>query len=401
MNAYTIASLIVMLILPAGAVALCRRVHILNVIGAVALCYVAGLVISLLPVPYDKGMTQTVASVAVALAIPLILFGFDLRSVRRLTAKTTLGLTLQFIAVAASASAVFFISEPLLGLENAAPLSGMAMGLYTGGTPNLVATGNALLPSATRTETILAANTADFLVGGVYFLMILTVVRPLYRRFLGNGQAQAPKNDVKTDDTSVASCDSSVTAFVDEYDYGFLKNDKKRLLNLALCVLLAVACLGVGALLEILINGNMDGSLYIMVTVSVLGLALSFVPRVRKAEGTYPVGQYLILVFSLGLSMSLDLSALARELLPTLAFFAMTQVLTVIVHLLLCKLFRVDGGTALITSTAGIYGPPFIAPVANSYGDRSLIVPGIVCGVFGLAVGNLVGIGLGSLLSLF
>ncbi len=398
MNILSITALLVMLLLPAAIIALSRRVKLLHTIGAVALCYVAGLLLSLLPVSYDKGLTQTVASVAVALAIPLILFGFDLRSVRRLAKKTTLGMTMQFVAVAVSATLMCALAGPLLDLGEVAPLAGMAVGLYTGGTPNLVAIGNALLPASSAVSTITAANTADFVVGGVYFLFLLTAARPVYDKLLGRTKTprlcidEAEKSDLPQ---SIAAATSH-----DEYSIKHLIKDKKRLLKLSLCVLLAVACLGIGAVLEILINGNMDGSLFIMVSVSVLGLAFSFVPKIRAVEGTYSVGQYLILVFSLGLSMSLDLSALVRELLPILTFFAATQVMTILLHLILCKLCRIDAGTALITGTAGIYGPPFIAPVAGAYGDHSLIIPGVICGVFGLAVGNLVGIGLGSLLAL-
>ena len=148
-----------------------------------------------------------------------------------------------------------------------------------------------------------------------------------------------------------------------------------------------------------LINGSLDGSLYIMITVSILGIAASFIRPIREVRGTYQVGQYLVLVFSLGLSMSIDLGTLVREILPTVAYFACVQTACVLVHLILCKLFRIDGGTALITNSAGIYGPPFIAPIAEAYGDRRLIAPGIICAITGLVVGNLLGIGIGGALS--
>ena len=37
-----------------------------------------------------------------------------------------------------------------------------------------------------------------------------------------------------------------------------------------------------------------------------------------------------------------------------------------IIHLLLCLIFKIDADTTLITSTAGVYGPAFIGPVAES-----------------------------------
>lgn len=44
-----------------------------------------------------------------------------------------------------------------------------------------------------------------------------------------------------------------------------------------------------------------------------------------------------------------------------------------------------------------MYGPPFIAPVAKAAGRSDLIAPGVICGALGLAVGTLLGIGMGGL----
>ena len=60
-----------------------------------------------------------------------------------------------------------------------------------------------------------------------------------------------------------------------------------------------------------------------------------------------------------------------------------------------------DGRRTVKTGPAGIYGPPFIAPVANAFGDRKLIAPGVICGALGLALGNFIGGALGTVLGLF
>ena len=162
-----------------------------------------------------------------------------------------------------------------------------------------------------------------------------------------------------------------------------------------------MACLGVGALLELLIEGTVgENLLYILLSVSVLGVALSFVNPIRKIKGQYTLGMYLILMFSLALSMSIDWSVFLTDILPTLAFFAVAQVCTIILHAILCKIFRVDGDTAIVTSTAGVYGPPFIAPVAKASNRADLIAPGVICGAVGLAIGTLLGVGIGELLLL-
>ena len=404
-----------MLFVPAFILWLTKKVKFLNFIGAIALCYALGIVISVIPIPIDKGTTEMIASIFVAIAIPLILFSFDIVSVRYLAKKTIISFALVIASAAIISVAAFFIANAA-GLESASQLSGMTTGLYTGGTPNLIAIGSSLLSSENKDNVIAAAQLSDFFVGGVYFLLILTVVKPIYRKILGD---KTQKKAVAVDEVGAElSYEQDTTAVADnketlaeksateqntagEYDYKSIPRDKKSIGKLIGVIGLAIGCLAVGAGLELLINGSLDGSLYIILAVSILGVAFSFIKPIRRVKGSYQIGQYLILIFSLGLSMSIDIYQLAVEILPTLLFFACSQVAVILLHLLLCKIFKIDAGTALITSTAGIYGPPFIAPVANAYGDRELIAPGIICGTFGLAIGTLLGLGIGSLLALF
>lgn len=410
----TALAIIVMLLVPAFMLWLTKKVKFLGFIGAIALCYAMGIVISVIPIPYDKGLTEMVASIFVAIAIPLILFSFDIVSVRYLAKKTVISYAL-VIASAAVISVVAFFIANAAGLANASQLSGMTTGLYTGGTPNLIAIGTSLLSPENKESVIAAAQLSDFFVGGVYFLLILTVIKPIYRKLLGD---KAPQKAPVADEVGAEPTDESATTTADtkadlaeksateqntagEYDYKSIPRDKKSIGKLIGVIGLAIGCLAVGAGLEMLINGSLDGSLYIILAVSILGIAFSFVKPIRRVKGSYQIGQYLILIFSLGLSMSIDIYKLAVEILPTLLFFACSQVAVILLHLLLCKLCKIDAGTALITSTAGIYGPPFIAPVANAYGDRELIAPGIICGTLGLAIGTLLGLGIGSLLALF
>ena len=413
----TVLAIVAMLAVPAFILWLTKKVKFLSFIGAIALCYALGIVISVIPIPYDKGTTEMIASIFVAIAIPLILFSFDIVSVRYLAKKTIISFAL-VIASAVTVSVVAFFIANAAGLNSASQLSGMTTGLYTGGTPNLIAIGTSLLDESNRENVIAAAQLSDFFVGGVYFLLILTVIKPIYRKLLGDksNKVAVVKGEVGAETTEATQANAATVAdskaelaeksateqnTAGEYDYKSIPRDKMSILKLAGVIALAIGCLGVGAGLEILINGSLDGSLYIILAVSILGIAFSFIKPIRRVKGSYQCGQYLILIFSLGLSMSIDVYKLAVEILPTLLFFACSQIAVILLHLLLCKLFHIDAGTALITSTAGIYGPPFIAPVANAYGDRELIAPGIICGTLGLAIGTLLGLGIGSLLALF
>ena len=71
---------------------------------------------------------------------------------------------------------------------------------------------------------------------------------------------------------------------------------------------------------------------------------------------------------------------------------------SVLIHLLLARIFRVDRDTFMITSTAAIYGPAFIGPIASTLNNRSLILPGITLALLGFAIGNYLGISLARLM---
>ena len=403
--ALTIIAILCIFGLPVPIVLLTRKNKFFGAIGAIACCYIVGFVFStigLSPVDYDKGLTTTVAYVLVALSIPLILFSIDLKAVKKLTKPVIVGYSMCIVAVIAVAVAMFFITLKFFPSAN---LSAMIVGLYTGGTPNMNAIGASMNVDSNSLQ---AANVSDTVVGGIYFLLLISVGPKIYR-FLLNRRKKPLESSVATsmEETSGGeekeqeeenSAEENSVHAKDDYTFGISIKDKKSIFKLIGAFALAVGCLGVGALLELLIEGTVgENLLYILLSVSVLGVAFSFIKPVREIKGQYTLGMYLILMFSLALSMSIDWSVFLTDILPTLAFFAVAQVCTIILHAVLCKITRVDGDTAIITSTAGVYGPPFIAPVAKAAGRNDLIAPGVICGAVGLAIGTLLGVGIGQL----
>ena len=422
----TVIAVIAIFTLPIFIVWLTRKFKLLGAVGAIVICYLVGFAFSAIGLSghdYDKGLTTTIAYVLVALSIPLVLFSINLKSVKTLAKGTVIGYSLCIVSAVIVAVAMFFITR--LFMEGTDKLAAMTIGLYTGGTPNLNAIGISLKAGS---ENISAANLSDSIVGGLYFLLIISVMPKVYgailkRREKRAGGKKGARNAAVSDSGASAAADANpingtreasadeqaVTVESapveepkkDDYTFGFSIKDKKSVLKLIGAFFLAVACLGVGALLEFLIEGTVgENLLYILIAVSVGGVALSFITPVREIKGQYPLGMYLILFFSIALAMSIDWTVFLTDILPTLAFFAVAQISVVLIHLLLCKIFRIDGDTALITSTAGVYGPPFIAPAAKACRRPDLIAPGIICASLGLAIGTVLGYGVGMLFML-
>ena len=270
----------------------------------------------------------------------------------------------------------YFIYRNLI--PDAYKYAGMIIGLYTGGTPNLMAIGAALGVSDSH---IVLANASDVVVGGTYFLLLISVMPRFARKFL--------KPFAKAETTEDAS-------YIDQLEKSFVPDKEpfslKTILRHIPVVLLAVLSLAFAIGVALIITGKMD-VVIIMLVVTTCGVGLSFVKKVRSAPGSYTVGQYLILMFSFGIGMSFRFNTLNKEALLLLAMFATAQFGSLVVHLILCKIFKIDADTSLITSTAGIYGPAFIIPAADAMENREVVLPGLICGILGYAIGNYLGIG--------
>lgn len=372
---WNVLVVLIMALGPRAMVLLSKKVRILGMLGPVFLCYAAGILLSLV-IP-EKGIAMDLSEILVPIAIPLILFSADLSGVRRLAKPMLNSFILVAIAVSLVASVSYLLYRNLI--PDAYKYAGMIIGLYTGGTPNLMAIGAALSVSDSH---IVLANAADVVVGGTYFLMLISFMPRLARKFL----KPFVRTETKTDEGYIENLEKS---FVPEKEPFSLK----LILRHVPIVLLGILSLAIAAGLALLITGKLD-VVIIMLVVTTCGIGLSFIKKVRSAPGSYTVGQYLILMFSFGIGISFRFEALNRGALLLLAMFATAQFGSLLVHLLLCKICKIDADTSLITSTAGIYGPAFIVPVAEALKNREVVLPGLICGILGYAVGNYLGIGI-------
>lgn len=379
---WNVLIVLVMALGPRLMVSLSKRVPVLGMLGPVFLCYAGGFLLSLvLP---DTSIAMDISEILIPIAIPLILFSADLTSVKRLAKPMVRSFLLVCVAVVVVAGTADFLYRSLI--PQAYKYAGMIVGLYTGGTPNLMAIGAAL---SVNDSHIVLANASDVVVGGVYFLLLISVMPKLARKFL------------KPFDPGVQTAAPEDAAFTERLEKNFVPEKEpfslKSLLRRVPIVLLAVLSLGIAAGLSLLITGELN-VVIIMLVVTSCGVGFSFIKRVRNAPGSYTAGQYLILVFSFGIGLSFRFSAIKTESLLFLAMFATAQFGAILLHLILARIFKIDADTALITSTAGIYGPAFIAPAADALKNREVVLPGLICGILGYAIGNYLGIGVALLL---
>jgi uncharacterized membrane protein len=249
-------------------------------------------------------------------------------------------------------------------------LAGMTVGVYTGGTPNMSAIGLAL---DVTEEKFILVNGADVLLSAVYLLFLMTVAQRVLLRFLpaylatrtkpvGSGMEADPLLALKTRPRAVAAA-------------------------MGLSVLTAGVTVGVVSIF--------DDSLPIapvILSVTTIGIALSLVPRIRSLAGTYETGQYLLLIFAVAIGTLANIREMVEAFSTVFGFVAIVLGASILLHYVLAALFRIDADTVLITSTAAVFGPPFVGPIAAVLKNREIVVSGLTTGVVGYAVGNYAGL---------
>ena len=306
------------------------------------------------------------------------MFSTDLAQVRRLTGKVLLSfglLVLSVVVMVLLIGRTYGASFPF-GRE----LSAMAAGMYTGGSPNFNAIGVILgVPG----DTIATGNLSDMIVGSVFYVFILTLAKPLLGRLLDK---KASRGEYMASGDGVENMDALCW---NGFNRPLIRN-----------LLLSLGCVLCGAVIGLIVwlveGGALTDHLVppVMIAGTVLGLGLSFVPKVRRVPENTLAGHYLILVFSFALASSLDLTMLGAGLWKTVGLLGLLTVCIFTLHALLSRLFRIDADCTIVTMTAGVYGPAFIPAVTGQLKNDKLTAPGLICGALGYAIGTFLGSGL-------
>lgn len=368
---------------PALVIYLCQKFPFLNKLGAVVICYAIGILVGNTRIlPSNIFSAQDLfLTLTIPIAIPLIFFSIDIKRWTRLAGKTILSFSLQVLAAVIVASAAFFIFRHLVGGESW-KISGMLIGVYTGGTPNLAAIGTALQIDP---AVYVATHTADVAIGALYLLLVITVLQRILLKFLPSFKPAQVENQ----DKPVENFDSYAGIF-----------ERKKILPLLGAFGIAIVIFAIGAGLTFVFPKDIAMVVAIL-TVSTLGIACSFIPAIRRIPMTFQLGQYLILIFCLVVSSMADLSKLLQTAPAIIGLVAFVVFACVILHVVLAAIFRIDADTVIITSVAGIYSPPFVPMVASALKNKEIIVSGVITGIIGWVVGTYLGIAVAYSLRMF
>lgn len=363
------------------------RFPVLNKVGSIIIAYVIGCLLGLtglIPDTPEVHKVQTdIATYTIPFAIPLLLFSSDIKSWTRL-APSFIKSTLFGILGCCIAIVIGFLICAGDDREAFASIGGMLTGLYTGGNANLASIKMALGVDDT---TYIITSAYSTLLSAVYLFFVIIFGKRVLRLLLPDFPKEkvAPSGDVEMKNHD------------HELFYGLFRRSNLR--TLAQALLLTVIIIAVGAGIALLCPKRMFQTVFIL-SISTLAIIASTFKRVRTMERTFEAGTYLILVFSIAVASQVTTGTLGNIDPHIFLFITIATLGSLLMHVLLSALFRVDTDTTLATSISLICSPPFVPVVAGAVKNKTIIGPGIAVGLFGYAVGTYVGFLLAQLLLL-
>ncbi|MDZ4730641.1 MAG: DUF819 family protein [Xanthomonadales bacterium] len=311
------------------------------------------------------------------LAIPMLLFRADVREAMRVGGPTLWAFGIGAVTVMLGV-ALAHVLVPL------GELSGIAAGLFTatyiGGSANFAAV--AIATGFSEGNELTAMVAADVIATNVQTMVLIALPGiPLVCRWLGAKTSQ-----------QAGAVDKPIKPFI-------LRELDLFGLTLSLAVAFALVAAG-----DAIAAWLAKPSLAILITSALALLISNFCkPLVTRMSGDYEFGTFLIYLFLIAVAAEADVWKLIETGPIFLVYIAIVLSVHTLLLLLVARFMRrltpMDVRAVVIGSTACIGGMVTASAIASAKGWQDLIVPGIMAGTLGNAMGSFLGVAAWSLLS--
>ena len=352
---------------------------VLRKLGPALVCILGALILSNIRViPLSHSVYDFMSGHIINLSIAILLLDTDLKKMRQLS--------FQPFAAMLIASAVVCIVTIFGGLGFARgvgpegwKVAGMFVGTYTGGSANLnaIAVGLEASPSLVG-----GANAADYIVYTPFIILIMWAGSSLggiakWNKFWPHSVSEA---DLKAEggDKYLSAKEWSVVDIALLVSIGF------TIYGVSYFIGNAITDLNPGAL------GTLRATFRILVltTFSIILAQTKFIKNIR---GKGDLGLYLSLFYLVQVGAQIDLVEFMNSAPSMLILCIIAVIGSLVIHLLLCRVFKIKWQYVLLSMQAAIGSQSSAAALAAASGWETLVSVGIILGVFGNAVGNYLG----------
>lgn len=317
--------------------------------------------------PVYDGIFQYLAPLGIFIA----LLEVDLKSLKKAGLPLLLLFLLGSLATVIGVLTAWLLVQPAETIGNLAPaIAGMYTGTYIGGAVNFNAI--AMHYKVNEAGTLFAAATVvDNLVGTPWIIATLILPKYLQRLIPRKKLASVKEEKVQAQESiSIGSISS----------------------------LLTMALLGVAFSKTVVTWYPQVPEILVLTSLS---LVLAQFPAVQQLRGKHTVGYFFILLFLAVIGTLCDLGALVDvgDLALTLILFVTALI---VVHGLVIfgvgALFKMDWDMIAVASQANIGGNTTALAAAESLNRPDLLIPGVLVGSLGNALGTYIGFAVASLL---
>jgi len=326
----------------------------------------------------SNAVFSSINSVGVPIAIVLLLFNANLKKIFKESGPTLIAFI--FGAIGTTLGTIIGVKMLPLG-EFEAELAGIFSATFIGGSANFVGVANAI---EFTDQSVMTASIAADNVVGVCFMALLIAI-PSMQFMAKKFGYDASSNKYDNEDEGVASEEPpfSIERAVLALGIAFLIVTISHYLSIWL----------VGQI-EFLKAIGASSIRLLLLSILTVTMATFAHDKVAKLKESFPIGIAIMYLFLGAIGAGVDIMTMIESgmLLALFAFIILSTHLIVILGL--SKIFKIGLPEALIGSNACILGPPTAAAMAGAMGWKSLVTPAVLCGTFGYATANFIGVAL-------
>jgi uncharacterized membrane protein len=312
-------------------------------------------------IPLYDGIFTYIAPISIF----YLLLGVNLQSIKKAGAPMIILFLIGSLATTLGILAAWFIVSPeaVLG-EDGRIIAGMLTGTYTGGSINFNAV--ALEYNFQERGVLYAGTIAVDNVVTTLWIMVTLAMPALLRNFLPDKKVATRQADIGEDDKEALNFRS-----------------------LAWLLFLGVTAYYLSEMISEVLP-----KIPSIITLSTIGILLAQTPLVRRLKGSHGLGLYLIYLFLAVIGAYCEVQSVIELETIGLTLLLFTS-MAVLIHGLLVVglggLFYRDWEMIAIVSQANIGGGTTAIALAETFGRKELIVPAILVGTLGNALGTYLG----------
>ncbi len=390
----TVLLFAVVLAIVAISITLEQRYHWASVLSSCILSIFGGFVAANIGlIPHSAPAFSAIGNVILICSIPLLLFKANVKQIVKDSGK----LFIMFHICAVGTVLGCFVAYLIFGkIENVKYLLTIVGAGSVGGTVNCIAMGSVFeIPENTLASYVVVGN---FCVG----LLIL------FLRLIGNSKKIRAAYPHPHMDAFEQSVDQNDLAKSGKTLSGLFWGGKEvGLKDIAQALAVTFVIVGIGQVIAswvVSLNPpdlikQLFGSVYMTMTLITVACATVFHKFMSGIRGTMELGNVGLLMWFCTIGISGNIVEIIRDGLLCIALFFCVAFINLGLGLLGAKLIKANWEDVACANMATVGGPPTVASMAVSFGWDRLVIPGILVGLWGYAIGNYFGIAVGNVLS--